>query len=251
VSELAARWHEHGDRAARDEVFARFHPLARKLASRYTNPYEPLADLIQVASVGLLGAIDRFDPSRGPSFSAFAVPTMLGELKRYLRSTAWSVHVPRGAQERAMRLDQAAREITARTGRPPRVAELADYLALRVEDVLDGLETGRARHSTSLDAPASGPDVDEPHSLADTLGELDDRFRLIETKLSLRGAIARLPYHERQALILRIEHDMKQRDIAARLGCSQMQVSRLLRRASHGTRELLDPDLLAEAAPAA
>jgi RNA polymerase sigma-B factor len=120
VSELVLRWREHGDRAARDEVFARFLPLAHRLAGRYANPYEPLADLVEVASVGLLGAIDRFDASRGASFSAFAVPTILGELKRYFRSTAWSVHVARGAQELALGLDQAAREITERTGRPPR-----------------------------------------------------------------------------------------------------------------------------------
>jgi RNA polymerase sigma-B factor len=251
VSELVFRWREDGDRAARDEVFARFHPLARRLASRYANPYEPLSDLIQVASVGLLGAIDRFDPSRGTTFSTFAVPTILGELKRYLRATAWSVHVPRGAQELALRLDQAASEIAARTGRPPRVAELADYLTLTVEDVLAGLETSSARHSISLDAPAPGPDLDEPRSLGDSLGELDSRFGLIETKLSLRGAIARLPYLEGQALLLRIEDDMKQRDIATRLGCSQMHVSRLLRRGSSGLRALIGPDLAVERAPAA
>ncbi|HXD68060.1 MAG TPA: sigma-70 family RNA polymerase sigma factor [Solirubrobacteraceae bacterium] len=250
VSELVFRWREHGDRAARDEVFARFHPLARRLAGRYANPYEPVSDLIQVASVGLLGAIDRFDPSRGTAFSTFAVPTILGELKRYLRATAWSVHVTRGAQELALRLDQAASEISARTGRPPRVAELADYLALTVEDVLEGLEISGARHSLSLDAPASGPDVDEPRCLGDSLGELDNRFELVEAKLSLRGAIARLPRLEGQALTLRIEDDMKQRDIAARLGCSQMHVSRLLRRASHGLRALIGPDLSADRAPA-
>lgn len=250
VSELLSRWHEHGDRAARDEVIARFLPLARRLAGRYANPYEPVADLIQVASIGLLGAIDRFDPNRGTSFSTFAIPTILGELKRHFRATAWSVHVPRRTQELALRLDQAAREITALTGRPPRVAELAEQLGRRVDDVLEGLDAGSARYSLSLDAPAPGQDLDEPYSLADTLGEHDNRFGLIETKLSLRGAMARLPYPERQALILHIEHDMKQRDIAARLGCSQMQVSRLLRRASRGLNELIDPDLRAETAPA-
>jgi RNA polymerase sigma-B factor len=250
VNELVSSWHEHGDRAARDEVFARFLPLARKLAGRYANPNEPLADLIQVASIGLLGAVDRFDPSRGPSFSAFAIPTILGELKRYFRATGWSVHVPRGAQELAVRLDQAVRELTTRTGRPPRVDELAEYLGLAIEDVRKGLDAGSARYSVSLDAPASGPDGEERRSVADTLGEHDSRFGLIETKLSLWGAMARLPYLERQVLILRLEHDLTQADIAARLGCSQMQVSRLLRRASHGLRPLIDPDLRPEAAAA-
>ena len=119
TEELMARWHDHGDRDAREELFERFRPLARKLAARYSNPHEPIEDLVQVAAVGLLGAIDRFDPDRGVRFPAFAIPTILGELKRYFRNTGWSVHVPRGAQELALRVDRAVRQIEARGGRHP------------------------------------------------------------------------------------------------------------------------------------
>jgi RNA polymerase sigma-B factor len=242
VNELICRWQVADDRAARDEIFARFLPLARKLASRYTNPQEPLQDLVQVASVGLLGAIDRFDPNREIPFHGFAIPTILGELKRHFRDTGWSVHVPRGAKELALRADLAAKAITARTGRAPRVTELAEYLELSLEDVLVGLDAGSAHYSVSLDAPAPGGDADEPQSIADTLGDDDDRFDLIETRLSLGGAISRLPYLERQALTLRVEDDLTQTDIAARLGCSQMQVSRLLRRATSSLRGVIDPE---------
>ena len=151
-------------------LLTRFLPLARKLASRYANPHEPLEDLVQVASLGLLGAIDRFEPTRGVRFPAFAIPTILGELKRYFRNTGWSAHVPRGAQEMALRVDRAARQITVQTGRHPRVAELAEYLEVSAEDVLTGLDAGTAHYSVSLDAPVSSPDGEEPDTLGDSLG---------------------------------------------------------------------------------
>ena len=131
---LVVRWREHGDRAARDELFERFLPLARKLAGRYISPREPLEDLVQVASVGLLSAIDRFDPHRGVRFPAFAIPTILGELKRHFRKAGWSAHVPRGAQEMALRVDRAAREIAAQSGHQPRTEELAVFLEVSSED---------------------------------------------------------------------------------------------------------------------
>jgi RNA polymerase sigma-B factor len=241
ANELALRWREHGDRAARDQLFEQYLPLARRLASRYLSPHEPLDDLVQVASMGLLSAVDRFDPGRGVRFSAFAVPTILGELKRYFRNTGWSAHVPRGAQEMALRVDRASRQIAARTGRPPRIAELAEYLELRDEDVLTGIDAATAHYSASLDAPALGADGDDPQSLGDSLGDGDDGYDLVETKLSLSAAMERLPYLERQALCLRIDRDLTQSEIAERMGCSQMQVSRLLRRASAALRELTDP----------
>ncbi len=240
---LAARWRTHGERQARDELFIRFLPLARKLASRYTNPHEPVEDLVQVASVGLLGAIDRFDPERGIRFSAFAIPTILGELKRYFRNTGWSAHVPRGAQEMALRVDRASRQIAAQTGRSPRVDELAQYLEISNEAVIAGLDAGTAHYSVSLDAPVSGTDVDEPEALVDSLGETDERYGLVEATASLSAALARLPHLERRALTLRLERDLKQAEIAQELGCSQMQVSRLLRRAGAKVRDLTDPVL--------
>jgi RNA polymerase sigma-B factor len=242
TSELVRRWQGDRDSAARQELCERFMPLARKLAARYRNSNDAFEDLVQVASVGLLGAIERFDPDRETSFTSFAVPTILGELKRYFRNTGWSAHVPRGAQEMALRVDRASREISASTGRAPRVQHLAEYLELSADDVVLGLGAGIAHYSESLDAPVIGPDVEEARSLVDTLGTEDPLFGLVDTKLSLMAAITRLPYLERQAVMLRIGGNMKQTEIAREMGCSQMQVSRLLRRAALAVRELTDPD---------
>ncbi|MGA9856251.1 MAG: SigB/SigF/SigG family RNA polymerase sigma factor [Solirubrobacteraceae bacterium] len=243
INALVTRWRDHGDGAARDELFNRFLPLARKLASRYTNPHEPLEDLVQVASMGLLGAIDRYDPDRGVRFPAFAIPTILGELKRYFRNTGWSAHVPRGAQELALRVDRASRQIASETGRQPRVAELAQYLEISHEDVLTGLDAATAHYSVSLDAPLTNADGEDPDTLGDSMGEADERYELVEMTASLATAVARLPYLERRALRLRLEHDLKQTEIAQELGCSQMQVSRLLRRAAQKLHQMTDPDL--------
>jgi RNA polymerase sigma-B factor len=246
-AELMARCHDDADQEAREELFTRYLPLARKLAARYSNPHEPLEDLVQVASIGLLGAIDRFEPDRRVRFPAFAIPTILGELKRYFRNTGWSAHVPRGAQELALRVDRAIREVEARSGHHPSVAELAEYLELGHEEVLIGLDAGTAHYSVSLDAPVSMSDEeDQPDTLGDSLGDVDQSFGLVEASLSLSAALGHLPYLERQALTLRLEHDMKQTEIARALGCSQMQVSRLLRRAAERLRQMTDPDLDAD-----
>jgi RNA polymerase sigma-B factor len=239
--QLFARLREDGDARAREELVARFMPLARKLASRYLNPYEPFEDLLQVATIGLLGAIDRFDPERGVGFPSFAIPTILGELKRYFRSTGWSAHVPRGAQELALRVDRGSRQLQDRTGRPASVRQLEEHLGLSTEDVLTGLDAGTAHYSVSLDAPApaTGPDS-EPEPLASSIGARDERLGLIETRVSLAAAMKCLPHLEREALSLRLSDDLKQTEIAERLGCSQMQVSRLLRRAATTVRELME-----------
>jgi RNA polymerase sigma-B factor len=241
---LFERLHRTGDCAARDELIRRFLPLARKLAARYTNPYEPFDDLLQVASIGLLGAVDRFDPGRGIAFPSFAIPTILGELKRYFRSTGWSAHVPRRAQELALRVDKGSRQIAAKTGRTPRVDEIAQYLELSTEDVLIGLDATRAHYAVSLEAPSHTATVDsEPESLAGTIGTEDEGIGLVETSISLSAALRRLPYVEREVLRLRLQEDLKQTEIATRLGCSQMQVSRLLRRAATRVEDLIDPRL--------
>jgi RNA polymerase sigma-B factor len=240
---LVARWQEEADSRARDELIARFLPLARKLASRYANPHEPLEDLVQVASVGLVQAIDRFDPGRGVRFQAFAVPTILGELKRHFRNTAWSVHVPRAAQEMALKVDRAARQIMAQTGRSPRIDELAQYLEISAEDVVAAIDAGKARYSMSLDGPVAGSGDEEPESVGDRIGCDDERYGLVTTAMSLRAALVHLPYMQRRALALRVTRDLSQVEIARELGCSQMQVSRLLRRATARLRVLTDPEL--------
>ena len=216
--------------AARDELVRRYLPLARKLALRYQNPHESFDDLIQVANLGLVNAVDRFDAERGTSFSSFAMPTILGELKRHFRDTGWAVHVPRAAKELALRVQTAVGELTERLGRSPQVPELAEYLELSVEEVLDGLDSAQAHYSSSLDAPINESDG-ETDTLGDTLGAVDDGFALLETSSLLAREISELPYLERLALTLRFQHNLKQREIAERMGCSQMQVSRLLRRA--------------------
>ena len=162
--ELFSRWQQDKDQAARDELVERFLPLARKLARRYSGAHEPFDDLFQVASYGLLKALDRFDPERGIAFSSFAVPTIVGELKRYFRDLGWSAHVPRGAQELALKIQRAQEELTTRTGRSPTVHELAQYMELSIEQVLDGLEAAAAHHAASLDVPNDDSDDDGGHA---------------------------------------------------------------------------------------
>jgi RNA polymerase sigma-B factor len=220
----------HENPAARDELLRRYLPLARRLAARYHNPHEPFEDLLQVANLGLLNAVDRFDPDRGVPFGAYATPTILGELKRHFRNTGWAAHVPRAAQELAQRVQRAVSDFTDQRGRSPEIAELARFLQIGVEEVLEGLESAQAHYSDSLDAPISDT-APEPTTLGETLGTLDDGYALFETASSLSGGIQQLPHLERAALVLRMNGDLKQTEIAAAMGCSQMQISRLLRRA--------------------
>jgi len=235
--DLFERWHQHGDQRAREELVERFLPLARNLARRYAGAREPFDDLLQVASLGLVKAIDRFDTERGAAFSSFAVPTILGELKRYFRDLGWSVHVPRGAQEQALKVQEAQERLTSRTGRPPSVTDLAEYLELSVEDVLDALETAAAHHSASLDAPREDGEEDSG-TLVDVFGRDDPHYELVEQTVTISTAAEQLSARERRVLSLRFVHDMTQTQIAAEIGVSQMQVSRILRRALANLREL-------------
>src|SRR5438270_13370439 len=157
-AQLFERWRRDADREASDELISRFLPLARKLARRYVQSSEPYDDLVQVASLGLVKAVERFDPDRGFAFTSFAVPTIVGELKRYFRDTAWALHVDRGAQERARKINEAQQRISAELGRPARIDELAQYLEMSQEEVLEGLQTAEAYDAVSLDAPLAGED---------------------------------------------------------------------------------------------
>ncbi|MGA2009691.1 MAG: SigB/SigF/SigG family RNA polymerase sigma factor [Solirubrobacteraceae bacterium] len=227
---LFDRWQVRGDQRAREELVERFLPLARKLARRYSGAREPFDDLLQVASLGLVKAVDRFDLSRGTAFSSFAVPTILGELKRYFRDLGWAVHVPRGAQERAVRVEEAQQTLTVRSGRAPTVPELAQYLELDVEDVLDALETARAHHASSLDAPYDDGEG-ESGTVVDSFGTEDRDLGLVVDRVTVGEATRRLSPRDREVLALRFVEDMTQTQIADRIGVSQMQVSRILRRA--------------------
>jgi RNA polymerase sigma-B factor len=219
-------------------LVVRLLPLAHKLARRYSHTSVPYEDLVQVASLALVKAIDRFDPSLGTSFEAFAIPTILGELKRYFRDSAWSVHVSRAAQERALLIDRATEKLINRFGRSPTVHEIAGYLELDQEQVLEGLRAARAYTTVSLDAPPpSGGEGDDP-SLEDALGVEDQGYELVDTGLAIGGAVRKLGRSERRILEMRFGEEMTQSEIGARLGVSQMQVSRLLRRSLSRLRAL-------------
>jgi RNA polymerase sigma-B factor len=237
---LFERWQRDGDQRAREELVVRFLPLARKLARRYLGANEPVDDLMQVASFGLVKAIDRFDASRGLAFSSFAVPTILGELRRYFRDYGWSVHVPRGAQDRALRVEHALRELTDSSGRGPSAHQLAEYLEWNLSDVLDALEAKAAHHSMSLDAPNRSEEGDTL-TVGDSLGTEDERFAFIDDCLSVKKALRLLPLKERRVLQMRFVEDRTQAEIGDRIGVSQMQVSRMQRSALARLRELAEP----------
>jgi len=240
--ELFRRWREDGDHAAREQLVVRHLALARKLATRYGRTQEPLEDLFQVASLGLLKAIDRYDPDRGIAFTSFAVPTILGELKRHFRDKGWAVHLPRGLQELVLRIQDADAKLGSTSRRSPTVDEIADYLNLDAEEVLEGLEALQAHRADSMDQPIdAGPDerFSTPH---DTIGREDQGFALVDTSTSLAAAIRQLRRADREVLALRFRDDLKQTEIAERIGVSQMQVSRLLRHALERLRVLLRAD---------
>jgi RNA polymerase sigma-B factor len=237
LRELFRRWQCDQDVAARDVLVARFMPLARSLARRYDRSSEPFEDLLQVASLGLIKALDRFDVERGHAFASFAVPTILGELKRYFRDSGWAVHVPRGPQERALKVEQARQQLTSAGGRPPTVFELAEYLELSTEDVLAALAAAQAYDALSLDAPRPS-ESGESASYGEHFGEEEAGYALVEANATIAGALRHLPERERLVLHLRFVEDLTQTEIAARIGVSQMQVSRLLRRSLEQLRIL-------------
>jgi RNA polymerase sigma-B factor len=236
-NELFKRWRDDRDRRARELLIERFLPLARKLARRYAASNEPLDDLIQVASLGLVKAVERFDPERGFAFTSFAVPTIVGELKRYFRDTAWALHVDRGAQERARKIMEARRQINTVRGRAPTVLELAEYLECTTEEVLDGLQIGEAFDTVSLDAPQPS-DREAPGSRLEAIGDEDDRLSMVDEQATIFAAAQHLPKREREILFLRFSGDLTQTEIAERVGVSQMQVSRLLRQSLQRLREI-------------
>jgi RNA polymerase sigma-B factor len=227
---LFHRFRRTGESRIRDELVARFMPLARKLAHRYRGAGEPIDDLIQVANVGLLKAVDRYDERRGVAFTTYAVPTITGELKRYFRDNSWAVHVPRGTRDRALRIHGVIREVSEKTGQRPASDELAEQLSLSKHDVDDALGALTAYDAISLDGPAFGRDEPETQSRSETIGSLDTHFELAENRIALDAELEKLPSRDRRVLQMRFVEDRTQSDIAADIGVSQMQVSRILRR---------------------
>jgi RNA polymerase sigma-B factor len=227
---LLTRYRDNGDPRAREELVKRFLPLARQLARRYQRTNEPLDDLMQVASVGLVKAIDRFDPDRGTAFSTFAVPTILGELKRYFRDSGWAVHVPRGMQERSMKVDQAVDTLHRRLGRTPSTREVAAELELSEEEVLEAIEVHSAYEALSLEQQRTD-DSESGGAYVDTIASDEERYELVEYAATIAPALQALSPRDRQILHLRFSEDLTQSEIAERIGVSQMHVSRLIRRA--------------------
>ena len=227
---LLVRYHRHGDASARDQLVERLLPLAKRMARRYRRSDEPLDDLIQVATLGLIKAIDRFDPARETAFSSYAVPTMLGELKRYFRDNGWAVHVPRGMQERVMQVDGAVKELSRQLGRSPSVAEVAESINSSAELVLEAMEASSAYDAVSLDSYRFGEEGDG-ETYAESIGFEDERFELVEYGATIAPTLQALPARDRIVLHLRFVEDLTQAEIAERVGVSQMHVSRLIRRA--------------------
>lgn len=229
-----------GDSRARDELVNRFLPLARRLAARYHGAGEPFDDLLQVASLGLVKAVDRFDHTRGVSFTTYAVPTISGELKRHFRDNSWAVHVPRGMRDRALKVHAAIKELSENTGQRPPSDEVAERLSLSERQVDDALGALGAFDAVSLDGPAhqgSEPDV---QTRGETVGAVDGDYELAEDRATLQAALKQIPSRDRRVLHMRFIEDRTQSDIAAHIGVSQMQVSRILRRALERLRHAIE-----------
>ncbi len=221
--------------AIRDELVETHLPLVEYLARRFRNRGELHDDLVQVATIGLIKSVDRFDLERGVEFSTYATPTIVGEIKRHFRDKGWAIRVPRRLQELKLSLAKATSELAQRNGRSPTVAELATFLGMSEDDVLEGLESANAYSTISLDTPDSGDS--DALAVADTLGTVDESLEGVEYRESLKPLLDQLPSREKRILLLRFFGNMTQSQIAAELGISQMHVSRLLARTLAQLRE--------------
>ena len=241
---LFQRYGDDRDPVDRDAIVERFLPLARQLAARYQRPEEPFDDVFQVACFGLVKAVDRFDATRGVAFSSYAVPTIMGEIKRHFRDRTWAVRVPRDLQELALRVDRVIAELTRDLGRQPSVDEVADTIGALPEEVLEAMQASSAYRATSLETPRAGGDDEPGDTLGDTVGIVDDGFARAEERAVLDALMRVLTPREREVVRLRFEEDLTQAAIGERIGVSQMQVSRVLRHAIMRLRTLarVDPD---------
>ena len=229
---------DHKDAAAREELITRYLPLVRSLARRFASRGQPVEDLIQVGSIGLIKAIDRFDLERGVELSTYATPTVLGEIKRYFRDKGWAVKVPRALQDLNVRLNRVTESLTVELRRSPTIGELAAATGASEEDVVEALESGRAYSSVSIFS-GGGPDEDESVGLLDCLGVEEEAYEVFEQRRVLAPAMERLDPRERLILHLRFFEGMTQTQVAARIGISQMHVSRLIRRSIENLREYM------------
>jgi RNA polymerase sigma-B factor len=224
--------------ALREHLIELHLPLARSVANRYRHTPQPFDDLLQVASMALVKAVDRFEPERGLAFSSFAVPTMIGEIKRHFRDTAWALHVPRALKERILLVERCERELSAKLGRAPTVEDLGEAAGLTGEAVLDALEARSAHDTESIDAALDDEDAGPRNAAA--LGADDLRLDLVDVRSAISSAMDGLADRDRQIIELRFVGGLTQTQIAERVGVSQMQVSRLLRSALDELRDTVD-----------
>jgi RNA polymerase sigma-B factor len=238
-NEIVCEYAKTRDPRLREEAVQRFLPLARSLALRYRGSSEQLDDLIQVACLGLLKALDRFDPERGKSFVAYAAPSMLGELRRHFRDRVWELRLPRGLQERTMEVQTAVAELSDELGRSPTPSQIAQRLELSEEEVTDALQAEQARRTLSLDAP-SGPGDEEGAPVVETVGSVETGYEAVETQAAAQGA--ELTEREARVLRLRFDENLTQYEIGDVIGVSQMQVSRIMRGALRKLLEAVQGD---------
>jgi RNA polymerase sigma-B factor len=238
---LFERYLDRRDPVDREALVERFLPLARQLARRYQRPEEPFDDLLQVASLGLVKAIDRFDLEREVAFSSYAVPTILGEIKRYFRDRTWSVRVPRDLQELALKVDRAVAQLSVDLHRQPSVPEIARTVESSEEEVLEALEASGAYRATSLESPRGSED-EAGDTLGDTVGTDERGFALAEDRATLAQLLRAVTPREREVLRLRFEEDLTQAEIGERIGVSQMQVSRIIRQSLSRLRTVARAD---------
>lgn len=235
IKSLFLNYKDNRDSEIKNVLVGAYMDLVHSLARRFVNRGEPLDDLVQVASMGLLKAIDRFDPERNVQFTTYAVPTIIGELRRYFRDRSSAIRVPRGLRERSYMLNTAIQKFSQENGRSPNVSEIASALGISEEDVIEGLESNEATMIASLDTTSEGGDL----SLLDMMGGEDKTLRLLDERLSLAGAMSNLDSREQNLLYLRFIEGLSQTEIADRLNISQMHVSRLLRRSLQSLRQNL------------
>lgn len=238
--ELFERLRKKGDDSARDQLVVNHLNLVRYLASKFKNRGEPIEDLVQVGTIGLIKAIDRFDPDRGLEFTTYATPTIVGEIKRHFRDRGWSVRVPRRLQELSARVSQATEDLTNELQRTPSVTEIAERTGASVDDVLEAMESSGAYSSIPLEGAGDGDD-DSPSVLDHYVTE-DDELVSTEDRIVLEDAIRDFSARERDIIRMRFEDGMTQAEIADKLGVSQVQVSRLLRRTLKRLQEKMDPE---------
>ncbi len=228
-----------GDPHVRRELVELHLPLVRGLAARYARRGEPMDDLVQVGSLGLLKALDRFDPSRGVPFEGFATPTITGEIRRHFRDHCWSISVPRSLQELSARVISERERLSTELGRAPTVNELVEATGAPLEQVLDCLRAREAYRPPSIDGPAGGPQGDGATTVGETLGGDDEGLRRADRRITLDEALAHLSPRDRKVVYLRFYEDLTQREIAEQVGVSQMQISRILRASMDRLRDAL------------